>query len=121
MDEQQQQRLNQAAEQFANAIIDSSQAMAERGVSAQEMNAQLTQEFFNRVIENLRTQAMDTRQLGEQLLGEQQRLTEAGRTLTLETVDAYTDFVNSMLFFSQRAAEQARRQTQRSGTKEARR
>jgi hypothetical protein len=75
------------------------------------MNAQLTQDFFNRVIENLRTQAVDTRQLGEQLLGQQQRLAETGRTLTLETVDAYTDFVNSMFSFAQRSTEQARRQT----------
>ncbi len=111
MDEQQQRRVNEAAEQFTNVLRDSYQAVADRTVSAQEMNAQLTQEFFNRVIENLRTQAVDTQQLGEQLLGQQQRLSEAGRTLTLETVDAYTDFVNSMLSFSQRAAEQARRQT----------
>jgi hypothetical protein len=88
VDDQQQQRINQAAEQFANAILESSRALADRGVSAQEMNAQLTQEFFNRVIENLRSQAVDTRQLSEQLLGQQQRLTEAGRTLSLETVDA---------------------------------
>ena len=75
------------------------------------MNAQLIQGFFNRVIENLRTQAVDTRQLGQQLLGEQQRLTEAGRTLTLETVDAYKDFVNTMFSFAQRSAEQDSRQT----------
>ena len=68
MDEQQQQRLNQAAEQFANAIRDSSRALAERGISAQKMNAQLIQGFFNRVIENLRTQAVDIRQPGQQLL-----------------------------------------------------
>ena len=68
MDEQQQQRLNQAAEQFANTIRDSSRALAERGISAQEMKAQLTQDFFNRVIENLHTQAVNIRQPGQQLL-----------------------------------------------------
>ena len=52
MAEQQQQRINEAAEQFATAIRDSYQALADRGVSAQELNAQLTQDFFNRVIDN---------------------------------------------------------------------
>ncbi len=67
MAEEQQQRINQAAEQFANAVRDSYQAVADRTVSAQELNAQLTQDFFNRVIDNLRSQAGDTRQMGQQL------------------------------------------------------
>src|SRR5437764_13211977 len=101
MAEQQQQKVNQAAVQFANVIRESYQALAERGTSAQELNGQLTQEFFNRVIENLRTQAEDTRQLGQQLANQQQRATEAGRTLTQESVSAYTDFVNSMFSAAQ--------------------
>ncbi len=110
-EQQQQQRINEAAEQFADAIRDSYQAVADRGVSAQELNAQLTQDFFNRVIENLRTQAEDTRQLGQQLADQQQRAAEAGQTLTQESVDAYMDFVNSMFTFWQGSVEQARRQT----------
>ncbi|MDQ3966522.1 MAG: hypothetical protein M3246_08770 [Actinomycetota bacterium] len=109
-EEQQQQRINQAAEQFANAVRDSYQAVADRTVSAQELNAQLTQDFFNRVIDNLRSQAEDTRQMGQQLADQQQRATEAGQTLRQESVDAYTDFVNSMFTFWQGSVEQARRQ-----------
>jgi uncharacterized protein YaaN involved in tellurite resistance len=109
-EEQQQQRVNQAAEQLADAIRESYQALAERGTSAQELNAELTQEFFNRVIENLRTQAEDTRQMGQQLADQQQRATEAGQTLTQESVDAYMDFVNSMFSFYQGSAQQTRRQ-----------
>src|ERR671933_1056447 len=105
----QQQRVNQAAEQLANAIRDSYQALVERGTSAQELNAQLTQEFFNRVLENLRTQAEDTREMGQQLADQQQRATEAGQQLTQESVDAYMDFVNSMFSFYQGSAGQARR------------
>jgi hypothetical protein len=115
MDEQQQQRVNQAAEQFANAIKDSYQTMADRGGSNQEMNAQLTQEFFNRVLENLRTQAEDTRQMGQQLAEQQQRATEAGRTLTQESVSAYMDFVNSMFSAAQVGGQAARRGTERTG------
>ncbi len=110
-EEQQQQRINQAAEQFANAVRDSYQAVADRTVSAQELNAQLTQDFFNRVIDNLRSQAEDTRQMGQQLADQQQRATEAGQTLTQESVDAYMEFVNSMFSFWQGGAQQARRQT----------
>jgi hypothetical protein len=110
-EEQQQQRINQAAEQLADSIRDSYQALAERGTSAQELNAQLTQDFFNRVLENLRTQAEGTKQMGEQLADQQQRATEAGQQLTQESVDAYMDFVNSMFSFYQGSAEQARRQS----------
>jgi ABC-type transporter Mla subunit MlaD len=113
MAEEQQQRINEAAEQFANAVRDSYQAVADRTVSAQELNAQLTQDFFNRVIDNLRSQAEDTRQMGQQLTDQQQRATEAGRTLTQESVDAYMEFVNSMFSFWQGSVEQAQRQTQR--------
>src|SRR5919205_3479307 len=107
MDDQEQQRLNQAAEEFTNAYIESQRAAADRGVSMQEQNAQLTQEFFNRVIENLRNQAEDTRQLGEELAGQQQRAAEAGQALTQETVNAYMDFVNSMFRFGQQGAQAA--------------
>ena len=110
---QQQQRLNQAAEQLANAIRESYQALAERGTSAQELNAQLTQEFFDRVIENLRTQVEDTRQMGQQLADQQQRATEAGQQLTQESVNAYMDFVNSMFSFYQGSVGQVRRGVQR--------
>jgi hypothetical protein len=107
MDDQEQQRLNQAAEEFTNAYIEAQRAAAGRGVSMQEQNAQLTQEFFNRVIENLRSQAEDTRQTGEQLAQQQQRAVEAGQTLTQESVNAYMDFVNSMFSFGQQGAQAA--------------
>src|ERR671926_633630 len=101
MDEQEQQRLNQAAQEFTNALVESSKAAADLGVNVQEHNAQLTQDFFNRVIENLRTQAEDTRQMGQQLGDLQQQATEAGRTLTQESVSTYMDFVNSMFSAAQ--------------------
>ena len=115
MDEQQQQRVNQAAEQFADAFVQAQRAAAERGVSVQEMNAQLTQDFFNRVIENLRTQAEDTRGLGQQLGDLQQQATEAGRTLTQESVSAYMDFVNSMFSAAQVGGQAAQRGAERTG------
>ena len=110
---EQRRAASAAAEQFAGVLRDYYQAVADRTVSAQELNAQLTQDFFNRVIENLRTQAEDTRQMGQQLADQQQRATETGRTLTQESVGAYMEFVNSMFTFWQGSAQQAQRQAQR--------
>ena len=67
-DQQAQRRMNEAAEKFAEAIKESYQALSERSVSAQELNAQLTQDFFNGVIDNLRTQAENNRALAEDLI-----------------------------------------------------
>jgi hypothetical protein len=57
MDENQQRQVDEAAEKFAQVIANSYRAVAERGVSAQQLNAELTQSFFNGVIDNLRAQA----------------------------------------------------------------
>jgi ABC-type transporter Mla subunit MlaD len=114
MDEQQQQRVNQAAETFADAIKESSRALAERGVSAQEVNAQLTQNFFNQVIDNLQSQAADTRELTQTLAEQQQRGLDAAQQLTQEGVGAYMEFVNSFMSMSQAVPEAARRAEERS-------
>jgi uncharacterized protein YdiU (UPF0061 family) len=114
MDEQQQRRVNEAAEQFAGAVVESYRTLAARGVSAQELNAELTQQFFNRVINNLRTQAEDTREMTQALAEQQQRGQEASQTLTQESVGAYMNFVNSMFSYLQAAPEAIER-----GTREA--
>ena len=114
MDEQQQQRVNQAAETFADAIKESSRALAERGVSAQEQNAQLTENFFNQVINNLQSQAADTRGMTQTLAEQQQRGLDAAQQLTQEGVGAYMEFVNSFMSMSQLVPEAARRAEERS-------
>src|SRR5215212_4915666 len=82
MDEQQQRRVNEAAEQFAEAVRASFQAISERGASAQQLNAELTQQFFDTVIDNLRTQA------------------EATRPIAQESVGAYMEFLSSIFSFA---------------------
>src|ERR671916_2122262 len=110
MDEQQQQRVNQAAEEFTDALVQSFRAASEQGINAQEQNARLTEDFFNRTIENLRAQAEGTRQTGQQIAEQQQRQVEAAQTLTQESVGAYMDFVNSMFTFGQQGARQTQQQ-----------
>jgi hypothetical protein len=109
MDEQQQQRVNEAAEQFSGALVESFRVLSARGETAQEHGAQLTQEFFNRVLNNLRAQTEDTQEMTQQLADQQQRVQEAGRTITQASVDAYMDFVNSMFSYWQDSAEAAQR------------
>ncbi len=57
MDEKQQKQINGAAKKFADALKQSYQSLTGRSVSVQELNAQFTQDFFDAVINNLRSQA----------------------------------------------------------------
>ncbi len=111
MDEQQQQRVNQAAEEFTDALVQSMRAATEQGINVQEQNARLTEDFFNRTIENLRSQAEGTRQAGQQLAEQQQRVTEAGQQLTQESVNAYMDFLNSMFSYYRGSLDEVQRGT----------
>jgi polyhydroxyalkanoate synthesis regulator phasin len=99
VDQKQQKQVNEAAEKFADALKESYQSIADRSVSAQELNAQLTQDFFNGVINNLRTQAEGNRALSEDLIEQQRKQREASRALATESVNAYTDFLNSMFAY----------------------
>jgi hypothetical protein len=105
-EEAEQQRTAEAAEQFAEAVRASYQAVADRSVSAQALNAELTQQFFTDVINNLRTQTQDTRHMSQQLADQQRRTQEAAQALTQESVGAYMDFVNSMFSFYQESVEE---------------
>ena len=107
-DQQSQQRINQAADQFTDALVQSYKTVAERSVSAQEGGAQVTEVFFNQTINNLRTQAEENRQVSEQLAEQQQRQAEATQTLTRESVGAYMEFMDSMFAFWQGGIQTAR-------------
>jgi hypothetical protein len=74
--------------------------VADRSVSAQELNAELTQQFFNQTINNLRTQAEENRQMTQQLADQQQRQADATRTIAQESVGAYMEFLNSIFSFA---------------------
>jgi uncharacterized protein YdiU (UPF0061 family) len=107
MDERQQKQVNEAAEKFAEAIKESYQAIADRSVSVQELNAQLTQEFFNGVINNLRTQAESNRALADDLIEQQRKQQEASQALAQESVNAYMDFVGSVFALPRETARSA--------------
>src|ERR687893_646159 len=115
-DQQSQQRINQAADQFTDALVQSYKTLAERGVSAQEGSAQVTEVFFNQTINNLHAQAEQNRQATEQLADQQQRQADAVQTLTKESVGAYMEFMDSMFSYWQggiQTAEQGARGTEK--------
>jgi hypothetical protein len=105
-EEEAEQQANEAAEQFADAVRASYQAVADRSVSAQALNAELMRKFFTDVINNLRTQTEDTRQMSQQLADQQRRTQEAGQALTQESVGTYMDFVNSIFSFYQGSVQE---------------
>jgi len=114
VEDRRQEQVNEAAEKFAEALKDSYRALSERGVATQEQGAQLTENFFNRVIDNLRTQAEDNRAMAQQGADNKQRAEEAKRMLAQESVGVYMDFVNSLFSMSQAASEAAKRGEERS-------
>jgi hypothetical protein len=104
VDDRQQKQVNEAAEKFADALKESYQSIADRSVSAQELNAQLTQDFFNGVITNLRTQAENNRALSEDLIEQQRKQQEASQAL---------DFLNSMFSYYRGNLDEAQRRANR--------
>jgi hypothetical protein len=117
-EEAEQQQANKAAEQFADAVRASYQAVADRSVSAQALNAELMRKFFTDVINNLRTQTEDTRQMSHQLADQQRRTQEAGQALTQESVGVYMDFVNSIFSFYQGSGQEEDAEAAERGTTE---
>ncbi|HZY57448.1 MAG TPA: hypothetical protein VFE09_06585 [Rubrobacteraceae bacterium] len=103
MDEQQTQRINEAARMYSEALVESYRTAADRTVSAQELNAQLTQQFFNAVMDNLRGQTENIQAASGELAEQTRRGQESAQTLMQESVAAYMDFMNSM--FPVRGAE----------------
>lgn len=112
-DNKQQQQLDEASQKFADAVKGSYEAIARRGASAQEVNTDLTRNFFNGVINNLQNQAEGNRALTRELAEQQQRQREATQALTQESLNAYTDFLNSMFSYYRGGLEQTKANTKK--------
>jgi hemerythrin-like domain-containing protein len=96
MDEQLTQKINEAAKEFSDALGDSYQALTKRTASTQEQVAQLTQAFFEGVIEHLRAQAQSNQQMVQELVDQQQQR-EATQALAQETaVEDYMRLLDYM-------------------------
>src|SRR5215210_6636693 len=119
MDNQQQQRINAAAQQFTDALVAASRTTSGRSVAAQKLGTQMTGYFFNSVINNLRTQAEGTRKVRQQLADQQRRAQEATREFTQASANTYMNLLDSISSFyqggttrAQRRAEEAERRAE---------
>ena len=98
MDEQLTQKINEAAKEFSDALGHSYQALTTCNASTQEQVAQLTQAFFEGVIEHLRAQAQGNQEMVQELVDQQQQQQrEATQALVQETsVEDYMRLLDYM-------------------------
>jgi chromosome segregation ATPase len=119
MDNQQQQRINRAAQEFTDALVAAYKTTSDSTVVAQQLGAQQIEYFFDTVINNLRTQAEGTLQVTQQLADQQQLARESAQDLAQMSTDNYMDLLDSMFSFyqggrsrTQRRAEEAQRRVE---------
>src|SRR5215210_2269323 len=112
MDNQQQQRINAAAQQFTDALVAASRTTSGRSVAAQKLGTQMTGYFCNSVINNLRTQAEGTRKVRQQLADQQRRAQEATREFTQASANTYMNLLDSISSFYQGGTTRAQRRVE---------
>jgi chromosome segregation ATPase len=112
MDNQQQQRINRAAQEFTDALVAAYKTTSDSTVVAQQLGAQQIEYFFDTVINNLRTQAEGTLQVTQQLADQQEFAREATRDLAQMSTDNYMDFLNSMFSFYQGGTSRIQRRAE---------
>ena len=99
MDEQQTHRINEAAKEFSDALAASYRALSNRTVSTQEQSAQLTQEFFEAVIDNLRAQAQSNQEMVQELVDQQQQQRKTAQALAQESVESQMRLLDYMFSY----------------------
>jgi hypothetical protein len=99
MDEQQTQRINQAAKEFSDALAASYRTLTNRTVSTQEQSAQLTQGFFKAVIDNLRAQTQGNQEMVQELVDQQQQQRKSAQALAQETVESQMRLLDYMFSY----------------------
>jgi Alanine-zipper, major outer membrane lipoprotein len=109
MDNQQQQMINKAAQEFTDALVASYRATSDRTVAAQELGAQQIEYFFNTVIDNLRVQADGASQVTRQLASQQQLAQKATQEFARVSTDNYMDLLDSVFSFYQGGASRTQR------------
>jgi hypothetical protein len=105
MDKQQGKRINEAAQKFADAHIESQRVVSKRSAEAQERQVQLTQSFFESVTNHIRTQAETDDAAARELAQQARRGQEASQALARESANVYMDFPNSMFSYYQQSPE----------------
>jgi chromosome segregation ATPase len=114
MDDQQRQRINEAAREFTDALVAAYRMTSDGTAAAQQLGAQQIEYFFDTVMNNLRTQGEGTLQITQQLAAQQELAREATQELTRVSTDNYMDFLDSMFSFYQGSASRSQRRAEES-------
>jgi chromosome segregation ATPase len=112
MDDQQRQRINGAAREFADVLVAAYRTTSDGTSAAQQLGAQQLEYFFDTVMDNLRAQAEGTSQITRQLATQQELAREATRQLTRVSTDNYVDFLDSAFSFYHGGASRTRRRAE---------
>jgi hypothetical protein len=105
MDEQHARKVDEAARRFAEAVAESYRAVSDRSVSVQQLNAELTQKFYEDVLSSLRDQTQSNRRTSQRLADQTRRGQGAAQELARESASAYLDFLNSMYSYYRQQSE----------------
>ena len=107
MDEKGMNRINEAVEELAEATRESYRAAVDRAFTARESNTRLTRSFFEDWVDTLEAHAELNRRTGQRMteLARQQR--EAFRQLSLESLDAHEDFVDSLFSYYKEVSKES--------------
>ncbi len=73
--------------------------VVERGISVQQLNTELTQQFFNNVVEHLQKMGEEARGATQELAEQTQRSQEVAQELAQESAQVYMNFLNTMTPF----------------------
>ncbi len=109
MDDQQQQRINRAAQEFTDALVAAYRTASDNTAVAQQLGARQIEYFFDAVIGNLRAQAGGTSQMARQLAGQQRLAQQTTRDLARVSTDNYMDLLDSVFAFYQGDASRTQR------------
>lgn len=96
MDERHMDRAGDAAWEMVEATHESYRAVVERAFAMRESNQRLTRDFFEESLEILQDHAEMNRRTLETLARQAREQREALRDLSLESLDAYDGFVDSL-------------------------
>jgi chromosome segregation ATPase len=109
VDDQQQQRINRAAQEFTDALVAAYRTASDKTVVAQQVGARQIEYFFDAVIGNLRAQAGGTSRMARQLASQQRLAQETTRDLARASTDNYMDLLDSVFSFYQGGASRTQR------------
>lgn len=93
------QRINEAAQKFAEAVQESYQTMGQSTVEAQQRSTELAQSFFESAIRELNKQAESDRQAAQDVMEQSRKQQQAFQQLSQESAQLYMDFLNSVLSY----------------------